>query len=334
MPAHPDSPAPHPGGAGDAPPFLVAAPGPGARGRPCPALTLGGGSLPYVSGWVGALTEQKPRLRRSPLRVQSMWGLSWPLQELLQTSRPSTRTSASISPGGGSSKSDTKPQPATRQRAPAAGGLAPLRGRCSSPTAGPRTAEPLSCGERPTQGSAHGAPTWDRRAPRRPSGAAAGALGLRPPDSISPACASFLLLALCGSPVPSGSTINMDQADGSPACLASCQGRFAEAPPGALLGPPFLHREASSLRSKGEARAPPRHPARTRTRTQQLPVAHRGPRGLHRAGRRLGLRGCHPQRQTVAQTLGWDSLPLVLQALHGRLLACLSFPICRGAKRT
>lgn len=77
-----------------------------------------------------------------------MAGLSCPLQELLQTSRPSTQTSASISPGGGSSKSDTEPQPATLHRVPALRGLAPLRGSLSSPTAGPKTAERFSCRER------------------------------------------------------------------------------------------------------------------------------------------------------------------------------------------
>lgn len=119
--------------------------------KPLPSLTLSVGlSLPILQeGRVGTqcLTEQKPRLRRSPLWVQSMAGLSWPFQELLQTSRPSTRTSASISPGGRSSKSDTEPQPATRQRAPALSGVASLRGSLSSPTAGPRMAEPLSCRE-------------------------------------------------------------------------------------------------------------------------------------------------------------------------------------------
>lgn len=90
-------------------------------------------------------TAQKPRRWRSPLWVQSMAGLSWPCQELLQTCRSSTRTSTSISPGGGSSKSDTKPQPDTRQRIPTMGGLAPLRGNRNSLTAGPRIAEPFSC---------------------------------------------------------------------------------------------------------------------------------------------------------------------------------------------
>lgn len=102
---------------------------------------------PRQAGWRQYLTEQKPRRRRSPLWVQSMAGLSWPLQELLQTSRLSTRTSASISPGGRSSKSDTEPQPATWHRAPALSGLASLRGSFSSPTAGPRTAERFSCRE-------------------------------------------------------------------------------------------------------------------------------------------------------------------------------------------
>lgn len=77
--------------------------------------------------------------------MQSMAGPSFPFQELLQTSRPSTWTSASISPGGGSSKSDTEPQPATLQGAPALSGLASLRGSCSSPTAGPRMAELFNC---------------------------------------------------------------------------------------------------------------------------------------------------------------------------------------------
>lgn len=77
--------------------------------------------------------------------MQSMAGLSCPFQELLQASSSSTRTSASISPGGSSSKSDTEPQPATLQRVPARGGLAPLRGSPSSPTAGPRVAELFSC---------------------------------------------------------------------------------------------------------------------------------------------------------------------------------------------
>lgn len=93
------------------------------------------------------LTEQKPRRRRSPLRVQTMAGLSWPLQELLQMSRPSTRTSASISPGGKSSKLDTEPQPATWHLVPALGGRVPLFGSLSSPTAGPRMAELFSYGE-------------------------------------------------------------------------------------------------------------------------------------------------------------------------------------------
>lgn len=93
------------------------------------------------------LTEQKPRHRRSPLWVQTMAGLSWPFQELLQTSRPSTRTSASISPGGNSSKLDTEPQPATWHLVPALGGLVPLFGSLSSPTAGPRMAELFSYGE-------------------------------------------------------------------------------------------------------------------------------------------------------------------------------------------
>lgn len=74
-----------------------------------------------------------------------MAGFSWPCQELLQTLRSSMRTSTSISPGGGSSKSDTKPQPDTWQRVPAAGGLAFLRGNRNSLTAGPRTAEPFNC---------------------------------------------------------------------------------------------------------------------------------------------------------------------------------------------
>lgn len=93
------------------------------------------------------LTEQKPRRRWSPLWVQTMAGLSWPFQELLQTSRPSTRTSASISPGGGSSKLDTEPQPATWHLVSALGGLAPLCGSLSSPTAGPKMAELFSYGE-------------------------------------------------------------------------------------------------------------------------------------------------------------------------------------------
>lgn len=78
--------------------------------------------------------------------MQSTAGLSWPCQERLQALRSSTRTSASISAGGGSSKSDVKPQPDTRHRVPAKGGLAPLRGKRSRRTAGPRTAEPFSCG--------------------------------------------------------------------------------------------------------------------------------------------------------------------------------------------
>lgn len=92
-------------------------------------------------------TKQKPRLLRSPLWVQSISGLSWPCQELLQTLRSSMRTSASIRPGGSSSKSDTEPQPNTWQRVLTEGGLAPLRGSRSSLTAGPRTAESFSCGK-------------------------------------------------------------------------------------------------------------------------------------------------------------------------------------------
>lgn len=94
-------------------------------------------------------TEQKPRHRWSPLWVQIMARLSWPLQELLQMSRPSTQTSASISPDGSSSKLDTEPQPATWHCVPALSGLELLYGSPSNPTAGPRMAELFSCRERP-----------------------------------------------------------------------------------------------------------------------------------------------------------------------------------------
>lgn len=137
------------------------------------------------------LTEQKPRRWWSPLRVQSMAGLSWPLQERLQASRPSTRTSASISPRGSSSKLDTEPQPATWHRAPALGGPALLLGSPSSPTAGPRAAERFSCRERPPPPSLRPCP-WalglverSQRRRRRAVGGAA-AFATRTPRQASP----------------------------------------------------------------------------------------------------------------------------------------------------
>lgn len=106
---------------------------------PCPTWTL---LSPYSKP--SYQTETTPPAAPAAGACRTQLALPGPVSDAQVRHWYLDCTWTSISPGWGSSKSDTKPQPDTRQRFLAKGGLAPLGDNPNSCPAGPRTAEPFS----------------------------------------------------------------------------------------------------------------------------------------------------------------------------------------------